>query len=153
MRSGRRAACSPPGVECGNLDLDFGTTPNIYATRAGRKVVSVGQKSGVVHFFDADDDGADRQGAARRPLARRRHGRLGRLRRRGAVRPAHRSAATSGRSTPAPAGRRWVTPVADGVHWGPPVTAANGVLYTVDLKGFLDVVRRRRPARRCCTCR
>jgi outer membrane protein assembly factor BamB len=33
---------------------------------------------------------------------------------------------------------RWVSPVGDGVHWGPPVTLANHVLYTVDLTGFLD---------------
>jgi len=33
---------------------------------------------------------------------------------------------------------RWVSPVADGAHWGEPVAVANGVVYTVDLKGFLD---------------
>src|SRR3712207_8399244 len=33
---------------------------------------------------------------------------------------------------------RWVVPVADAVHWGNPVTSANGVVYTVDLKGFID---------------
>ena len=35
---------------------------------------------------------------------------------------------------------RWVTPLADAVHWGPPVTEANGFLFTVDTAGFLDVV-------------
>jgi outer membrane protein assembly factor BamB len=39
------------------------------------------------------------------------------------------------RGTGAP---RWVSPTADAVHWGNPVSSANGVLYTVDLKGFLD---------------
>jgi hypothetical protein len=34
----------------------------------------------------------------------------------------------------------WVSPLADGIHWGPPVTHANGVLWTVDLKGFLVAV-------------
>lgn len=39
-----------------------------------------------------------------------------------------------------PAGQpQWVTPVADGIHWGPPVTGAGGMLFTVDLKGFLDI--------------
>jgi plastocyanin len=33
---------------------------------------------------------------------------------------------------------RWASPVADGAHWGNPVSTANGVVYTVDLKGFLD---------------
>jgi len=33
---------------------------------------------------------------------------------------------------------RWVSPAADGAHWGEPVAVANGVVYTVDLKGFLD---------------
>jgi hypothetical protein len=33
---------------------------------------------------------------------------------------------------------RWFAPVLDGAHWGPPVAVANGVVYTVDLTGFLD---------------
>jgi plastocyanin len=33
---------------------------------------------------------------------------------------------------------RWISPTADGAHWGNPVSVANGVVYTVDLKGFLD---------------
>ena len=33
---------------------------------------------------------------------------------------------------------RWFGPVADGAHWGEPVAVANGVVYTVDLTGFLD---------------
>jgi plastocyanin len=32
---------------------------------------------------------------------------------------------------------RWLSPTADPFHWGNPVTEANGVVYTVDLKGFL----------------
>src|SRR3954454_3711590 len=35
-------------------------------------------------------------------------------------------------------GYRWVGPVADGAHWGPPVAVANGVVYTVDTTGYLD---------------
>ena len=31
----------------------------------------------------------------------------------------------------------WVTPIGDGAHWGNPVSAANGVAYSVDLRGFL----------------
>src|SRR5205823_7080733 len=33
---------------------------------------------------------------------------------------------------------RWVGPIGDGLHWGPPVTLANGVVYSVDFSGFLD---------------
>ena len=33
---------------------------------------------------------------------------------------------------------RWAMPVADGAHWGNPVSVANGVVYTMDLRGFLD---------------
>src|SRR5206468_6931459 len=33
---------------------------------------------------------------------------------------------------------RWIGPVADGAHWGPPVAVANGVVYSVDFSGFLD---------------
>jgi plastocyanin len=35
-------------------------------------------------------------------------------------------------------GLRWFGPIADGVHWGPPVAIANGVVYSVDFSGFLD---------------
>jgi plastocyanin len=33
---------------------------------------------------------------------------------------------------------QWLAPVGDGAHWGNPVAVANGVVYTVDLRGFLD---------------
>jgi len=33
---------------------------------------------------------------------------------------------------------RWLAPVGDGAHYGNPVAVANGVVYTVDLTGFLD---------------
>lgn len=32
---------------------------------------------------------------------------------------------------------RWLSPFGDGVHWGPPATHANGVVYSVDFKGML----------------
>jgi polyvinyl alcohol dehydrogenase (cytochrome) len=125
------------GLECLNLDLDFGTTPNIYVDESGRKLVSAGQKSGVVHFFDA----ATMEPVAKVPL--------------GAPSPVGGmvgSAAYDGAALYGPhtvggylwsvdantRQTKWVTPTADGVHWGPPATVANGVVYTVDLKGFLD---------------
>jgi plastocyanin len=34
--------------------------------------------------------------------------------------------------------QRWVSPTADGVHYGESAAVANGIVYTVDLTGFLD---------------
>ncbi|TWP49626.1 PQQ-binding-like beta-propeller repeat protein [Lentzea tibetensis] len=55
-----RTACNEPdpdgycpGLKDGtNLDYDIGATPNLF-TAGGRKLVGVGQKSGVYHVFDA----------------------------------------------------------------------------------------------------
>jgi plastocyanin len=33
---------------------------------------------------------------------------------------------------------KWLTPIGDAAHWGNPVAVANGIVYTVDLRGFLD---------------
>jgi polyvinyl alcohol dehydrogenase (cytochrome) len=124
------------GTECARLDLDFGATPNIVVDSAGRKVLVVGQKSGVVHVIDA----RTMRGVTRTRLGIDSPvgGMVG-------------SGATDGRTvygshtvggylySISPEGTPgWVTPVGDGVHWGPPVTLANGIIYVVDLKGFLD---------------
>lgn len=130
-------AISTAGLSCVHLDLDFGATPNILTDPTGRKIIVEGQKSGVVHIVDA----------------RTMHGiakvRLGIP---SAVGGMVGSAATDGTSvygshtvggylyglnssgTP-----EWASPIGDGVHWGPPVTLANRELFTVDLRGFLDV--------------
>jgi polyvinyl alcohol dehydrogenase (cytochrome) len=125
------------GFECAQLDLDFGATPNIVKDPAGRTVLVIGQKSGVVHVIDSatmDGVAATRLGV---PSA------VGGMVGSGAtdgtsVFGAHTVggylySVTSG-GTP-----RWVAPVGDGVHWGNPVTHANGMVFTVDLKGFLDI--------------
>lgn len=39
-------------AECGELDLDFGASPNLYRTADGRTVVSAMQKAGVFHAVD-----------------------------------------------------------------------------------------------------
>jgi polyvinyl alcohol dehydrogenase (cytochrome) len=124
------------GVECVRLDLDFGATPNILRVQ-GRTVIAAGQKSGVVHFFDA---------ASMKPVAKPVVGVPSQV---GGV---VGSAAYDGTTLYGPhtlggylwalggadQQLKWLTPTADGVHWGPPVTWANHVLYTVDLTGFLD---------------
>lgn len=124
-------------IECGELDLDFGATPNIVRAADGRTVLVVGQKSGVVHVIDA----ATMTGVAsvRLGVPSPVGGMVG-------------SGATDGRTVygshtiggylyalDTAARPRWVTPVADGLHWGPPVTLAGGMVMTVDLKGFLDI--------------
>jgi polyvinyl alcohol dehydrogenase (cytochrome) len=124
------------GVECVRLDLDFGATPNILRDSTGRTVLVVGQKSGVVHVIDATTMKGLR--TVRLGVGSPVGGMVG-------------SGATDGRTvigshtlggylySLSPDGvPGWVAPVADGVHWGPPVTLANGIVYTVDLKGFLD---------------
>jgi polyvinyl alcohol dehydrogenase (cytochrome) len=125
------------GFECGRLDLDFGAAPNVFTDRLGRRIVGVGQKSGVYHAFDP---------VTMRPIWKQLMGAPS------AVGGIVGTAAFDGTALYVPhsiagylvsldrdAGLpRWVAPTADAVHWGNPVTSANGVVYTVDLKGFLD---------------
>lgn len=140
------------GFECAHLDLDFGATPNIYSDRNGRKVAGIGQKSGVYHAID-------RTGSCPATLTRNGHsvcvmprawrqimgvpslvgGIVGSAAYDGtALYVPHTIGGYLAKLDPATGTPGWVAPVADAVHWGPPVTAANGVLYTPDLKGFLD---------------
>lgn len=125
------------GIECLRLDLDFGAQPNIFTDENGRKLVGIGQKSGVFHVFDADTMDPVWQSVVGVPSA---------------VGGIVGSASYDGVNLYGPhtiggylysidknsGTPNWLSPVADGVHWGPPVPIANGVLYTVDLKGFLD---------------
>jgi polyvinyl alcohol dehydrogenase (cytochrome) len=134
----------PQGVgQCGDIDLDFGASPNLFTDPAtGRTLVGAGQKSGVYHVFDADTmkpvwtaivgpptpfggivgstafDGASVYGPVTAP------GHLWSLAR-------------------ADGSVRWLSPTLDGAHWGNPVAVANGVVYTADLKGFLDAYEAR----------
>jgi polyvinyl alcohol dehydrogenase (cytochrome) len=125
------------GLDCVHLDLDFGVTPNVFTDATGRRVVAAGQKSGVLHFIDADTMNGLGTVSLGTPTAA--GGIVG-------------SAAFDGTNLYGPhtiggylwsvgattRTPRWVTPTADGVHWGPPVTYAEGLVWTVDLKGFLD---------------
>jgi hypothetical protein len=125
------------GLACVRLDLDFGATPNLVTDASGRRLVVAGQKSGVVHFIDAAT--MKQVHAVRLGVPSPVGGMVG-------------SAATDGHQIygshtiggylydlDVEGSPKWATPVADGVHWGPPVTLANGLIYTVDLKGFVDV--------------
>lgn len=131
------------GFECGRLDLDFGASPNIIQTRAGRTLVGIGQKSGVYHVFDPTviDENNQMQPVWKQVMGVPSlvGGIVGTPAYDGtAIYSPHTLVgyiAALDRDTGA---HRWITPTADGIHWGNPVTSANGVIYTVDLKGFLD---------------
>ncbi|HEV7887131.1 MAG TPA: PQQ-binding-like beta-propeller repeat protein [Acidimicrobiales bacterium] len=122
---------------CGDIDLDFGAAPNIFKDASGRKLVGDGQKSGVYHAFDPDTLAGAWKAQVGPP------GAVG-----GIVGTASvTGAGIAGPITPAGylwsvdknAGMpQWAAPVADGAHWGHQTSSANGVVYTMDVKGFLD---------------
>jgi outer membrane protein assembly factor BamB len=128
----------PQGLgSCGDNDLDFGASPNLIAGPDGQKLVGAGQKSGVYHIFDAHTMKPVRSQIVGPPSA---------------VGGIVGSTAYDGQSVYGPitapgylwsisaadASLRWIAPVGDGAHWGPPVAVANGVVYSVDLTGYLD---------------
>jgi polyvinyl alcohol dehydrogenase (cytochrome) len=138
------------GFECAHLDLDFGAAPNLFVDRLGNKRIGEGQKSGVYHAIDPDPTkcvASDGDGACLMPAAWTTVMGVP-----SAVGGIVGSAAFDGTALYVPhsiAGYlvsldrdsgaiRWLAPVADGVHWGNPVTVANGIVYTADLKGFLN---------------
>ena len=128
----------PQGIgACGDIDLDFGASTNLFTDASGRKLGGAGQKSGVYHVFDAETMDPVWSQVVGQP------GALGGI----VGSTAHDGQSIFGPitvpgylwSVSAAAGaHRWFAPVADGAHWGPPVAVANGVVYTVDLTGFLD---------------
>jgi polyvinyl alcohol dehydrogenase (cytochrome) len=128
----------PQGVgQCGDIDLDFGSSPNLFRDKDGRKLVGAGQKSGVYHVFDAQ---------TMKPVWTQIVGPAGAL---GGI--VGSTAVENGKvfgpvTVPgylwsldlASGSHSWFGPIADGAHWGPPVAVANGVVYSVDFSGFLD---------------
>ncbi|HEX2234162.1 MAG TPA: hypothetical protein VHG69_12455, partial [Thermoleophilaceae bacterium] len=128
----------PQGIgSCGDIDLDFGSSPNLFTGPDGRKLVGEGQKSGVYHVFDAE---------TMKPVWKQIVGPPTPV---GGIvgSTAHDGQAVYGPITvpgytwsinAANGGHRWFGPIGDGAHWGPPVAVANGVMYTVDTTGFLD---------------
>jgi polyvinyl alcohol dehydrogenase (cytochrome) len=122
------------GAECGRLDVDFGATANIFKID-GKTVVGVGQKSGVYHVMDAKTMKPVWKSVVGVPSM---------------VGGIVGSTAFDGKNIYGPhtvggymwsldgsGTQRWVSPFADAIHWGPPATYANGVVYTVDFKGNL----------------
>lgn len=133
------APCEPTtvlGLECLRLDLDFGAQPQIFKDSDGNKIVGIGQKSGVYHAVEPKNMKSVWKSVVGVPSL------VG-----GVVgTPAYDGENLYGPHTiggymwslEKNAGmQRWISPFADAIHWGPPATHANGVVYSVDLKGML----------------
>jgi len=130
----------PQGVgSCGQIDLDFGSSPNLMHAPDGSLRVGEGQKSGAYHIIDAAT------------MSRRSITVVGPP---GSVGGIVGSTAFDGSAVYGPvteggylwsldtAGkRRWVMPMGDGAHYGNPTAEANGVVYSVDFTGSLDAFR------------
>ena len=135
---GNPAPYYPQGIgSCGDIDLDFGAAPNLFRGPDGRKLVGSGQKSGVYHVFDAKTMEPVWSQIVGPPTP------VGGI----VGSTAYDGEGIYGPVTvpgylwsvaPAGGGLRWIGAIADGAHWGEPVAVANGVVYTVDLTGFLD---------------
>jgi plastocyanin len=128
----------PQGIgSCGDIDMDFGASPNLFTGPDGRKLVGEGQKSGVYHVFEARTMKPVWKQVVGPPTA------VGGI----VGSTAHDGEAVYGPITvpgylwsvaAGDGAHRWFGPIGDGAHWGPPVAVANGVVYTVDLTGYLD---------------
>jgi polyvinyl alcohol dehydrogenase (cytochrome) len=128
----------PQGAgSCDQIDQDFGASPNLFTDASGRELVGAGQKSGVYHVFDARTLKPVWQQITGVPSS---------------VGGIVGSTAVDGQAIYGPdtipgyvwslsqahGDLRWIGPISDGAHWGPPVAYANGVVYSVDFSGFMD---------------
>lgn len=120
---------------CGDVDVDFATAPNLIRGAGNTTLIASSQKSGTHHAADA------------RTMAPAWRTTYGPAQPFGGVAAAYDGSSLFGGGAPpgylysldAQSGAlRWVAPVVDGAHYGIPVGSANGVVYTVDVKGFLD---------------
>jgi polyvinyl alcohol dehydrogenase (cytochrome) len=115
--------------------MDFGSSPNLIELD-GKSYVGEGQKSGIYHLVDASTMKPAWTSLVGPPSA------VGGI----VGSTAYADGAIYGPITVGgylwsvsdSGDYRWFAPVADGAHWGNPVSSANGVVYTVDLKGFLN---------------
>ena len=120
---------------CGQLDLDFGATPNLFSDGHGHELVGELQKSGYYHAANADTMVSAWANPIGLPCA---------------LCNADSTAVDNGAIfavgtpggvmmslTTSTGGLRWAGPVGDGVHYGS-VSTADGVVYTLDSLGCLD---------------
>ena len=122
---------------CGQLDLDFGASPNLFRTATGRLLVGDLQKSGVYHAADATwmtdvfdlpvggpcfaCNAASPSTAGDKIFV-------------AAVPPGQVVSLDGSQNL-----YRWAYPLADGLHYEA-VSNANGVVYAVDSNGNLNIV-------------
>ena len=134
---GNPAPYYPQGIgQCGDLDMDFGASPNLWK-EGGKTLVGEGQKSGIYHTVDASNMKRVWTAIVGPPSA------VGGIVGSTALANDHIYGPITVPdylwALDAPAGTpTWFAPVGDGAHWGNPVSEANGVVYTVDVKGFLN---------------
>ena len=119
---------------CGDVDVDFAASPNLFRDADGDLVVGTSQKSGVYHLVDADTmEGiwTSRIGPAQ-PF--------------GGVSGAYVEGSIITGSAPpgqlvsldaASGDIEWVGLIGDVAHYGIPVATANGVAYTMSVPGIL----------------
>jgi outer membrane protein assembly factor BamB len=127
---GLKGAWSGP---CGQLDLDFGASPNLFGLTGARMVGEL-QKAGVYHAVATDTMRGVWRTVVGAPCAVCNAGST-----------AVDTSAIYGASAPGAlafslalnGAPRWATPIGDGVHYESS-SVANGVAYTVDNAGFLD---------------
>ena len=120
---------------CGQLDLDFGASPNLFRDAAGHELVGELQKSGVYHVAHADSMapawtqlvGASCQACNAGSTAFSGDSILGVGAPGGEMFSLQRSTGSV----------NWASPVGDGVHYQG-TSVADSVAYTVDGNGFLD---------------
>jgi outer membrane protein assembly factor BamB len=122
---------------CGQLDLDFGSSANLFTDSHGTKLVGDLQKSGVYHAADA---------GTMKPTWSQIVGVSCQVC--NAASTAYDGHSIQGVGTPGGAlfslspdsgAPNWLSPIADGVHYQS-VSTADGVVYTVDGNGFLDAI-------------
>ncbi len=136
------AASDQPDVQyplddpaCGQLDLDFGASPNLFTDSQGRVLVGDLQKSGVYHVARADTMapawtalvGASCQACNAASTAFDGDSIVGVFTPGGVMASLARDDGAVG----------WRAPIGDGIHYQGMSTAA-GVAYTLDGNGFLD---------------
>jgi polyvinyl alcohol dehydrogenase (cytochrome) len=120
---------------CGQIDLDFGASANLFTTSSGRKVVGDLQKSGVYHVADTgtmDPVWSSLVGVSCETC--------------NAASAAFDGSSVDGVATPGgqaysldrDAGKaNWLAPIGDGTHFQS-TSVADGVVWVEDANGFLD---------------
>jgi polyvinyl alcohol dehydrogenase (cytochrome) len=120
---------------CGQLDLDFGASPNLFHDADGALVVGALQKAGVYHAVDAETMAGRWEHVAGVPCFACNASSAAYDGER-----VHVSASPPGQLWALDGedgGVEWVAPLGSGLHYFS-VTAANGVTYTTDTYGFLN---------------